>query len=828
MKKIYKYIVPLLAGLMGCQGPEDIRPVGPPASVTSAEISASGLVEGVSSDGALSPMTRALIGSETVASLEGNFIQINEPNQSITEEADYVRTLPENMPSFYEAKIVEGEIISSPDNSAARLRSIVFRPKLTYDYYSKTDATLNPDVAYISRMVGWYPSTYDVPPGVDGKYSHAWFKDSGCMVELEDGKLGVRFDGKLDGQTDLMMTDLREGRMYKSGFKHQGSSNDYDVQPYGHAYVDPLNISKYKYINYFTFHHYLTAVKIYIQAEEDGKGVIGMVNNVKFMNQPTSVTIALPESQSRGGGTGALISDTTPTLPIEGVQPVFGEIVPDSWADFKDFNIIRTPMMADPSDLVESELPVLIPSSGILPETYLGYALLRPWGGEGDDYETKLQLYTDAGIYPVTLPNELTTAVDDLPAGTDLFQPGKVYKITITIKSTGGLEVVISNEDDEKYRDLSPYNENYGSYTYSNCYLITENMLSDKEDQYAGFFFRANVVGRGPKGDIDNDPYDEDYKLEPHSVSILWQDTSYPIEHVELVQGAVRFKLSDDFRPGNAVIAAHDETGEIIWSWHIWLCNSIDKDVSGIMDRNLGAISASYTGQADVLDTYGLYYQWGRKDPSPGPMSWDYNIYDMRTTPYLTIDGTRNDVGEVYMTGDAPTIKDGVRNPSVILAPSNLPSDYLYDWLWESNNDLWRGESGKKTIYDPCPYGYKVPDGEIQTILESATADIPYGYVGGDLFFPSAGWKGDDVNSATRTHAWMAVGKAGDYQNSSYNPTTLNRGRTFFVTQKFEIPSTKKTYNVRLKQEDYTSRTIAAPVRCVKYDGEGEEPLNNQ
>lgn len=826
MKKIYKYIVPLLAGLMGCQGPEDIKPVVPPVSVSSAEISASGLVEGESSDGALPLMTKALIGSETVASLEGNFIQINEPNQSITEEADYVRTLPENMPSFYEAKIVEGEIISSPDNSAARLRSIVFRPKLTYDYYSKTDATLNPDVAYISRMVGWYPSTYDVPPGVDGKYSHAWFKDSGCMVELEDGKLGVRFDGKLDGQTDLMMTDLREGRMYKSGFKHQGSSNDHDVQPYGHAYVDPLNISEYKYINYFTFHHYLTAVKIYIQAEEDGKGVIGMVNNVKFMNQPTSVTIALPESQSRGGGTGALIRDMTPTLPIEGVQPVFGEIVPDSWADFKDFNIIRTPMMADPSDLVESELPVLIPSSGILPETYLGYALLRPWGGEGDDYETKLQLYTDAGIYPVTLPNELTTAVGDLPAGTDLFQPGKVYKITITIKSTGGLEVVISNEDDEKYRDLSPYNENYGSYTYSNCYLITEDMLNigDTEGQYAGFFFRATVVGRGPKGDIVNDPYEEDYKLEPHSVSILWQDTSYPIEHVELVQGAVRFKLSDGFRPGNAVIAAHDESGEIIWSWHIWLCNDVVTSISNIMDRNLGAIASFCTDQTNVLDTYGLYYQWGRKDPSPGPMSWNYNIYDMRTTPYLTIDGTRNDVGEVYMSGEAPTIEDGVRNPSVILAPSNLPSDYLYDWLWTSDDDLWGVVSEKKTIYDPCPYGYKVPTNEIRDFIDVTPTSGSFGITKDNLFFPSAGWKGDDVNSATRTHAWMAVGKAGDYQNSSYDPTTLNRGRTCFVTQEFEILSTKKPYNVGLQPADYTSRTIAAPVRCVKYDGEGEEP----
>lgn len=821
-KQIHILCALMLTTVLSCQRDEDMSDIGQTPSNPSSEICASGIMEVVSADERLE--TRALIGSETVASLEGNFIQISEPKQSWTEESQYVMTSPEDMPSFKEAKIVEGEIISSPDNSAARLRSIVFRPKLVYDYYSRDESQLDPDIAYVSRMVGWYPMTYDVPAGVDGKDAIAWFKNSGSMVELPDGKIGVRFEKKLDGQTDLMMTDMREGRMYKSGFKHTGSTNDYDIQPYGHAYLDPLNINEYRYLNYFTFHHYLTAVKLYVQTETDGKGVIGTINNVKFLDQPTSVTIALPESQVRGGGTGPVISGTTATLPIEGVQPVFGELVGDSWADFKDINIIRTPMMADPSDQTVSQLPVLVPPTTTLEKTYLGYALLRPWGGDGDTYQTRLEMHTDAGIYPITIPNVLSEDSGGMRAGDPLLQPGKIYELTITIKNTGGLEVVISNEDDEKYRNLSPYNESYGSYEYSNCYMVTDEMLEINGDseKYAGFYFRTDVPGRGPAGDIENDPYEADHVLSPHSVSLLWQDAGQPIRHVELVQGAVRFKLKTPFTPGNAVLGAYDEDGQIIWSWHIWLCNETVSAVNDIiMDRNLGAMDKTYTGASDILDTYGLYYQWGRKDPTMGPMTWNYNIFDMRTAEYHTIDGERNDVSEVYMSGAAPSIIDGVRNPTVILAPSDLSPDYIYDWLYYKEDDLWGGISGKKTIYDPCPYGYKVPTDEIREFLASGTTRSQHGLTKNELFFPSAGWKGDDVKSATRSHAWMAVGKAGDYQDATVG-ADFNRGRRFFVTQQFYVPSTKRTYNAGDANSTYTSRTIAAPVRCVRYD---KEPL---
>lgn len=92
---------------------------------------------------------------------------------------------------------------------------------------------------------------------------------------------------------------------------------------------------------------------------------------------------------------------------------------------------------------------------------------------------------------------------------------------------------------------------------------------------------------------------------------------------------------------GNAVVAARNGT-TILWSWHIWTTAAFDRDgikvqtyetrprngVAGyvditkrqfkMMDRHLGAASGAATKiEAEAIKTYGLYFQFGRKDPFP-------------------------------------------------------------------------------------------------------------------------------------------------------------------------------------------------------------------
>lgn len=114
------------------------------------------------------------------------------------------------------------------------------------------------------------------------------------------------------------------------------------------------------------------------------------------------------------------------------------------------------------------------------------------------------------------------------------------------------------------------------------------------------------------------------------SVEVLWESfgTDVAPREGDLIasvvynDGIIRFSTGEEFRKGNAVIAAEDASGAILWSWHIWLTDKPEDQVYNngagtMMDRNLGATSAA-PGDAGSL---GLLYQWGRKDPFLGSSS---------------------------------------------------------------------------------------------------------------------------------------------------------------------------------------------------------------
>lgn len=76
---------------------------------------------------------------------------------------------------------------------------------------------------------------------------------------------------------------------------------------------------------------------------------------------------------------------------------------------------------------------------------------------------------------------------------------------------------------------------------------------------------------------------------------------------------------------GNVVVGIKKKgESDYLWSWHLWLTDE-PQLVAGFMDRNLGAESATAT---DGRKTYGLYYQFGRKDPFVGSTE----IYDINGT----------------------------------------------------------------------------------------------------------------------------------------------------------------------------------------------------
>lgn len=182
------------------------------------------------------------------------------------------------------------------------------------------------------------------------------------------------------------------------------------------------------------------------------------------------------------------------------------------------------------------------------------------------------------------------------------------------------------------------------------------------------------------------------------SASLLWESfgtSKTPsvgalIKVVSYADGYVTFSTADTFREGNAVIAVKDADGNILWSWHIWLTDQpVEQEyynnAGTMMDRNLGATSAS-PGDVGAL---GLLYQWGRKDPFLGSSSIWSRITAKSTITWPSAVSADSQKGTVEYANANPTtfIKYNKPNP--------VPTS------WQSS----------KTIYDPCPPGWRVPDG---------------------------------------------------------------------------------------------------------------------
>ena len=268
---------------------------------------------------------------------------------------------------------------------------------------------------------------------------------------------------------------------------------------------------------------------------------------------------------------------------------------------------------------------------------------------------------------------------------------------------------------------------------------------------YGVYSFDATVIGNGADGIVaETKTQDGDYEewhfknaygedisvsknvgITPKSAKLIWQDQENLISQVsfDITINRVAF-LSNG--AGNGVIAVYDksdpnaEDANVLWSWHIWCTEKPDiielglptngETYSGInykiMDRDLGAT----TTIPDELTTCGLGYQWGRKEPFIGMASLGNN----NNAPMYDVRGNKLDFKKIDKTVYIGTIEYSIKHPDTfILGGANNSS---YDWLYYTmplgNQYLWGNPNSKydmvdikslKTIYDPCPAGYKVP-----------------------------------------------------------------------------------------------------------------------
>lgn len=197
----------------------------------------------------------------------------------------------------------------------------------------------------------------------------------------------------------------------------------------------------------------------------------------------------------------------------------------------------------------------------------------------------------------------------------------------------------------------------------ANCYIVTAP---------GPYSIDATVAGNGEFGIIDGMPmFAESTSINPVSAELLWEDHDDLIMGVAYADGKIGFTTTGI--AGNALVAAKDADGKILWSWHIWCTDEptdhMYKSSYGeftVMDRNLGATRANHGTGDEWHESCGLSYQWGRKDPFAG--------------------------GLFTSNSQTADIQLSIENPA----------QELTQW----NTGYWSPTS--KSIYDPCPAGYMV------------------------------------------------------------------------------------------------------------------------
>ena len=329
----------------------------------------------------------------------------------------------------------------------------------------------------------------------------------------------------------------------------------------------------------------------------------------------------------------------------------------------------------------------------------------------------------------------------------------------------------------------------------ANCYVVKTT------DANKWYRFKATIRGNGAETPAQISytgaviPAND--RIAPTNAALVWETreggTSPTLDYVGYSKnGYIVFKLGKASE-GNAVVAAKNGT-TTLWSWHIWTTAAFDRDGIKVqtyetrprnglasyanitkrefkmMDRNLGSASGTATKVAEeAIKTYGVYFQFGRKDPFPaaGVMT---RTNDADIVPVYDANGNKilknsNQIKNSTITKgiDQAAVKLQlayvVENPLMFIlrddddklaiygGDSAEPS---YNWIfaahpakndkdgsvpWKASNKLWGSGvqdernslilgtiiNVKKTIYDPCPYGYHMPPQDAWTNFTTVT-----------------------------------------------------------------------------------------------------------
>ena len=328
--------------------------------------------------------------------------------------------------------------------------------------------------------------------------------------------------------------------------------------------------------------------------------------------------------------------------------------------------------------------------------------------------------------------------------------------------------------------------ENVGAYNPGSAFGVSgANVLTQMLDFDGRGIVNPRLGFKNDAGKMDEPETDDEYI--PSYARVLWEDVNGLIEtsgddyliadNLDQTLNAglywLRFRvplgserpsgLSDRMK-GNALVAVYNRNDEIMWSWHIWVndfrpswnladpvANNGDATFGAytFMKENVGEIRfvntyPEYTVYArltaedgstflliklvkagqegtDIVRTYNPFFQFGRKDPfipADGKDGNNLTVYGVASMAPLPSSGSTT-----------INIPYSIQHPFThVNQTTNTWMSSEYYNLWNSSNEtIGKCSAVVKSIYDPCPAGYKVPGANFFTDVKGgARSDVGY------------------------------------------------------------------------------------------------------
>jgi hypothetical protein len=324
-----------------------------------------------------------------------------------------------------------------------------------------------------------------------------------------------------------------------------------------------------------------------------------------------------------------------------------------------------------------------------------------------------------SGESPVITGGSSETIVLNAPGGGTFIQETWYYILCLPTTFSKGVTITA-----DKGGSSVGYVTTDGSVVFQRKELKSRASLTFDKDNWKTIGTTGTVY-YGPANTICLKPNESaTIDVAPYLTTAKWQRSGIPAEavlpeSVEMLWGSpfASLSISPDRKTititgaseGRSLIAI--KNGEtILWSYLIWVKSSFSETTLPNGKKLLPSLGDN------------CYFQWGRKDP-------------------LLSDASQ-------LGNENHGLENSIQHPSHFIKGAENAWDWFCDgYLSNQDATLWGGDSCRKTVWDPCPQGYRVPSEE--EIVDLTSEPVPVSFYTSENGFQELGILGRNSQEST-------------------------------------------------------------------------------